>query len=344
MLKLTVLQVMGLATTLAKEMNDIYRGRYVGPPKAFAIPRGGVPALYALIAAGANLIAVDSPHDADIFVDDIIDSGSTMEHWSDEYPGKAFYALVDKTDPQSPFREKWVVFPWENGNEERSEDDTIVGTITNRIKAAGEPFFANDNIARFIHGELELSLLENELESRIGRVLEGLVIDTANDHNTQDSARRIAKMYLHEVFSGRYVVPPEVTSFPNAKALDEMYTVGPISVRSHCAHHFLPVTGQCWVGVVPGERVIGLSKFNRLVDWVCSRPQIQEEMTMQVADLLDGIVRPEGLAVFIKAHHGCMTCRGVRESTEAEMNTSVMRGVFRDKPEARAEFFNLIKK
>ena len=118
---------------------------------------------------------------------------------------------------------------------------------------------------------------------------------------------------------------------------------GPITVRSMCSHHLVPIVGRAWVGVVPGpDSVIGLSKFNRLVDWVFARPQIQEEATVQLADIIEQRCKPLGLAVIVKATHMCMTWRGVRESDEATMTTSVVRGVLRDKPEARAELFSLI--
>ena len=149
-------------------------------------------------------------------------------------------------------------------------------------------------------------------------------------------------MYLTEVFKGRYTKRPKVTDFPNAKKLDEIYTVGAISVRSACSHHLVPITGKCWIGVIPSERVIGLSKFNRITDWVMSRPQIQEEGAIQLADTIEKLIKPKGLAVIIKAKHQCMTWRGVKDN-ETEMVTSVMRGIFRTTPEARSELMDIFK-
>lgn len=213
--------------------------------------------------------------------------------------------------------------------------------IKKRIQSAGASFHANDNISRFIQaGELEL--LQAEVEEKIKGVLESLVIDIENDHNTQETAKRVAKMYLKEVFSGRYVEPPKITEFPNAKHLDEIYTLGPITIRSACSHHLVPITGRAWIGILPSDRVIGISKFVRLVNWVMARPQIQEEATVQLADIIEKLIAPRGLAIVIEAQHQCMTWRGVKES-ETVMTSSVMRGVFRDKPEARAEFLRLIK-
>jgi GTP cyclohydrolase I len=119
---------------------------------------------------------------------------------------------------------------------------------------------------------------------------------------------------------------------------------GPIKIRSTCAHHFQPIVGNAWVGIYPGKDVIGLSKFNRLVDWVASRPQIQEEMTVQVADTIEEETRAEGVAVVIKAEHMCLTHRGVKEH-ESDMTTSVMRGIFQDENarHLKSEFLQLLK-
>lgn len=219
----------------------------------------------------------------------------------------------------------------------------IVDILAKRIRAAGKPFLANDNIADHL-APGDMKKLRTELTARAEHFLKGLVIDVENDHNTSGTAARIAKMYLEEVFKGRYYAAPVITDFPNAKGLDEMYMSGPITVRSACSHHFVPIVGRCWIGIIPGDRVIGLSKFNRIVDWVASRPQIQEELVMQIADYIETSMAPKGLAVVIEATHMCMTWRGVRESMEAKMTTNVMRGAFRDTPAARAEFMALIAK
>ena len=174
-------------------------------------------------------------------------------------------------------------------------------------------------------------------------VLDSMVIDTAGDHNTQATARRVAKMYLNEVFKGRYVQPPAITEFPNAEHLNELMIVGPVTVRSACSHHFCPVIGKIWIGVLPNEHtnVIGLSKYARLVDWVMGRPQIQEEAVVQLADLIMEKTQPDGLAIVMEASHFCMSWRGVREM-DSKMINSVMRGVFLTNPTLRREFLALI--
>jgi GTP cyclohydrolase IA len=202
---------------------------------------------------------------------------------------------------------------------------------------------ANDNVADILYpGELEN--LELEVTMRVRDLLRTLIIDTTHDHNTQRTAERVAKMLIYELYKGRYQPMPHLTTFPNITGLDEMYATGPITIRSSCSHHMVPIFGKCWIGIVPDHKLMGLSKFNRLVEWISARPQIQEEMTQQIADLIESQLQPKGLAVLIKASHMCMTLRGVREGEEAVMTTSVLRGVIKDKPAARSEFFSLVNK
>jgi len=214
--------------------------------------------------------------------------------------------------------------------------------IRERIKAARKRFNANDNIADYIQpGELDLLL--DEVEVKMKGVLSSLVIDTDNDHNTDNTARRVAKMYLKEVFQGRYVTAPPITEFPNAEHLNELMIVGPITVRSACSHHFCPIMGKLWIGVLPNEHtnVIGLSKYARLAEWVMGRPQIQEEAVVQLADLIQQKTQPDGLAIVMEASHFCMSWRGVKD-LDSKMINSVMRGSFLKDANLRREFLSLI--
>ena len=216
--------------------------------------------------------------------------------------------------------------------------------IRERLVQSKKRFHANDNIARFVEpGELEMLL--DEVEAKMQGVLDSLVIDTAGDHNTQNTARRVAKMYVNEVFKGRYVEPPTITEFPNAEHLNELMIVGPLTVRSACSHHFCPVIGKVWIGVMPNEHtnVIGLSKYARLAEWVMGRPQIQEEAVVQLADLIMEKTQPDGLAIVMEASHYCMAWRGVKDM-DSKMINSVMRGVFLKDPNLRREFLALIPK
>ena len=224
-----------------------------------------------------------------------------------------------------------------------SDEGTPVSVkIRERLQAARKRFNANDNIADFIEPG-ELALLLDEVEIKMQGVLDSLVINTETDHNTQNTARRVAKMYVNEVFNGRYVPPPAITEFPNAEHLNELMIVGPLTVRSACSHHFCPVMGKIWIGVLPNEHtnVIGLSKYARLVDWIMGRPQIQEEAVVQLADVIMEMTQPDGLAIVMEASHFCMSWRGVRE-LDSKMLNSVMRGVFLKDPNLRREFLSLI--
>ena len=214
--------------------------------------------------------------------------------------------------------------------------------IRERLLAARKRFNANDNIADFIEpGELEKLL--DEVTVKMEGVLDSLVIDTERDHNTKDTARRVAKMYLGEVFKGRYVKPPAITEFPNAERLNELMIVGPITVRSACSHHFCPVIGTLWIGVLPNEHtnVIGLSKYARVAEWIMGRPQIQEEAVVQLADLIQNKTKPDGLAIVMEATHYCVAWRGVKD-LDSKMINSVMRGVFLKDANLRREFLSLI--
>ncbi len=230
--------------------------------------------------------------------------------------------------------------------ETRSDDELARLPASERIRyrlvAADCRHHANDNIAAFIR-DGELPELKAEVEARMNEVLRALVIDTDNDHNTQDTARRVAKMFVDEVFRGRYQPMPSVTEFPNAERLNELMIVGPITVRSACSHHLCPIFGKVWIGVMPNEHsnLIGLSKYARICDWVMSRPQIQEEAVTMLADELHDRVRPDGLAIVMEADHFCMHWRGVKDTDSAMVN-SVMRGAFLKDASLRREFLSLL--
>ena len=200
-----------------------------------------------------------------------------------------------------------------------------------------DKFLANSNI-----GECNPEEIQKDVEVAFQGVLDALRIDTEDDHNTKETAKRVAKMYVQELFRGRYYPMPTCTAFPNVKQYDQIYITGPITINSTCAHHFQAIAGKCWIGVFPGERVIGLSKFNRVVDWVSSRPQIQEELTEQIADEIEDVTGAKGVAVVLKAKHFCMSARGVKEH-DSEMLTSVLRGSFREDSSLKNEFLLLMQ-
>ncbi|MFA7664838.1 MAG: GTP cyclohydrolase I [Burkholderiaceae bacterium] len=223
-------------------------------------------------------------------------------------------------------------------------DRSISERIRARLAQAGQRFNANDNIAAFLRPG-ELDGLREEVEARMQDVLSALVIDTAGDHNTAETAHRVAKMFVDEVFRGRYQEAPAITCFPNVVRLDELMVIGPITARSACSHHLCPIMGKVWVGVLPNAAsdLIGLSKYARLCDWIMSRPQIQEEAVVMLADELERRIRPDGLAVVMEADHFCMRWRGVRDG-EPVMTNSVMRGAFLENPDLRREFLGLMSR
>jgi GTP cyclohydrolase I len=228
------------------------------------------------------------------------------------------------------------------GNKAEGDGLPLSVVIRRRIEAQNARFHANDNIAAFIRpGELEG--LVDEVAQKMEAVLESLVIDTESDHNTKNTSRRVAKMYVQEVFNGRYTEQPVLTKFPNVSRLNELMIIGPITVRSACSHHLCPIMGRIWIGVLPSKNsaLIGLSKYSRLTEWVICRPQIQEEAVVELADMLEKKIKPVGVAVVMDADHFCMQWRGVKDR-DSKMINSVMRGAFLRDSNLRREFLALI--
>jgi GTP cyclohydrolase I len=183
---------------------------------------------------------------------------------------------------------------------------------------------------------------EAEVSVAIARLLDALGLSHKHSAHMHKTPERIAKLFCREVLRGLYEPCPTITDFPNIANLDQLYSVGPVAVRSLCAHHFAPIEGQAWVTILPHDRVIGLSKFSRVTSWVMARPQVQEEATAQLADVIEAATKPLGLGVVVRARHLCMTWRGVMEH-ETQMVTSIVRGALRDSPALKEEMFSLIR-
>lgn len=230
----------------------------------------------------------------------------------------------------------------DSGSGSPSSNGSASARVRERLQEAGVRFHANDSIADYVEPG-ELDEIQAEVAEKMRGVLEALVIDIESDHNTQDTAKRVAKMFVREVFAGRYAQQPPVTEFPNIAGLNELMIVGPVTVRSACSHHLCPIIGKVWVGVMPNEStaLIGLSKYARLVEWVMTRPQIQEEAIAQLAELLQEKMRPDGLAIVMEADHFCMQWRGVKDMN-SKMTNSVMRGSFLKDANLRREFLALL--
>jgi len=217
----------------------------------------------------------------------------------------------------------------------------ISDKIKLRLKEAKAEFKASDNISDFIKEE-ELSQLVDEVKGKFQGVLESLVIDTENDPNSMDTAKRLAKMYVYELMSGRYDKKPNVTSFPNeGEGRFEGMLVVRAELRSMCSHHHQPVKGVCYIGIIPTGRVIGLSKYVRLAQWCARRGQLQEELVNQIAKVIMKETDTENVAVYIEATHGCMDNRGVMAHSSLTQ-TSAVHGLFHNSS-VKQEFFDNIK-
>ena len=176
------------------------------------------------------------------------------------------------------------------------------------------------------------------------RTIEGLFdvlqIDHRNDPNTRDTPKRAAQMYVEELLKGRYNAPPEITDFDNANRYTGLIVTGPIDVRSTCAHHLMPIYGEAYIGIVPSSegRIIGLSKYDRIVDYFCARFQIQEELVQQIGKFIMEKTNPRGLAVRISAVHMCKTQRGIRATHRGRMVNSAFFGEMLEDKALRQEF------
>lgn len=261
--------------------------------------------------------------------------GTITEHMPTAVADGMIYKLMDNTG-------KLVQTYVSIGDEWRPVFVNNVQDILDRIKAAGVSYFANDNIASFLN-EGDLDRIQAAVQNDVNSMLRHMLIDVDNDHNSNETAKRVAKMFVREFYRGRYVEMPSVTVFPNAKQIDQLYIVGPVSVKSTCSHHLVPIVGKVWVGCIPGNDLSGLSKFARLAEWIFRRPQIQEEATHQLAELLEDLLKPKALSLIVKAQHMCMCHRGV-EDPDSEHTTSYMGGAFKTDAALRMEFLTLISK
>lgn len=190
--------------------------------------------------------------------------------------------------------------------------------------------------------EKEIQKKQTKLERVFTQMIETLGYDI-NDQQLQETPKRMAKMYVRELFQGSFTEEPKMTVFENTEHCDSMVFLGDISVKSTCSHHFIPFLGKAYIAYIPNEKVCGISKLARVVRWFMRRPQIQEEMTKQIADYIEEKLNPKGVAVYIEAQHLCMIARGVEEYNSV-MKTSEMRGCFMSEDSTRNEFFNILKK
>lgn len=204
----------------------------------------------------------------------------------------------------------------------------------NKIKSNGNIILSQEE------KEEKIKLLTEKFEE----IFDIMGFDIANDIQMKDTPKRVAKMYINELFAGTYSEPPKITVFDNTKQYSEMVTLSGIEVKSLCSHHCLPFIGVATISYIPDKKVIGLSKLARIAEWFARRPQIQEELTQQIADYIQDALQPLGVAVYIEANHTCMSVRGVNGPLNSLMKTTALKGVFLNEPETRNEFMNMIKK
>lgn len=175
---------------------------------------------------------------------------------------------------------------------------------------------------------------------KLEELFDVLQLDTKNDHNMQETPQRVARMLVEDLMYGRYSAPPAITEFENVERYDQLLVTGPIEVRSTCAHHLMPIVGQAFIGVLPSAdgKIIGLSKYDRIVHYFAARLQIQEELVAQIGKFIMDTTQPRGLAIRISATHLCRTHRGVRAGTDSRMVNSAFYGEFLTDSNLKASF------
>ena len=311
--KLTLDELLKAARIVSNALvTHLNNGSLVAPLRVYGIPRGGVSASY-LLATIMDIMLVSTPEEANVILDDLVDSGTTMRRYMLGYPDKVFACLIAKGDLNQkgmPFpvvrgaqaaENEWLTFPWEvsdSGHDSSAEDSVI-----RMLEAIGED------------------------PSR-----EGLL----------DTPKRVVKAW-GEWFSGYQENPATyMKSFEDGAAgVDEMVLLTNIDVQSHCEHHITPFIGVAHVAYIPNGKIVGISKLVRVVNTFSRRLQVQERLTGQIADCLQDHLNPLGVAVVIQAKHFCMCTRGVK-SPNTTTTTSSLRGAFLEKPAARAEFMSLL--
>jgi GTP cyclohydrolase I len=214
--------------------------------------------------------------------------------------------------------------------------------IKERVLSAGARAWANDNISDYME-EGEKQLLIEEAMPAFENVLQSLVIDTETDPNSMDTARRMAKMYINEIMSGRYDPMPNPSAFPNY--IEGGYE-GMLVVRSEltslCSHHHQTVKGVAYIGIIAGPKLLGLSKYTRIAQWCARRGTLQEELNVMIANKIQEITGTDHVGVYVQATHGCCENRGIKAHSSLTQ-TTVLRGAFKDEPDVRKEFIDNVK-
>ena len=211
--------------------------------------------------------------------------------------------------------------------------------MNNIVEAVAAASLGNQAIAGYMREADKLAMREAAAR-KLEELFDVLMIDHRNDHNTRDTPSRVAKMFVEEMMKGRFTSPPKLTDFDNVERCEQLIVTGPLEVRSTCAHHLMPIYGHAVIGVVPAAdgKIIGLSKYDRIVDYFASRLQIQEELVKQIERFIVDNTAPRGLAVRISAVHMCKSHRGVRASRSSRMVNTTYYGDLANDAQLRAEF------
>ena len=271
--------------------------------RVYGVPRGGALALhYVGTVFGGYHVPVGTPEEADIIVDDIVDSGRTRAHWLYRFPDKRFIGLVDKTQKEDADL-GWVVFPWEQ-----------------------------------LPGSTSAADKERDAQDTVARMLEHLGEDPRREGLVETPARVVKSWKA--LFGGYSLDPASVFKTFEEGACDEMVLLKNIEFYSFCEHHLIPFHGTASIAYIPDKKVIGVSKLVRLLEVYARRLQIQERLCQQVTAALDQYLQPLGSACILNAQHMCMTARGVQKQG-SRMVTSSLSGVFKTNPQTRAEFLQL---
>jgi len=214
--------------------------------------------------------------------------------------------------------------------------------IKARLEDANIRYWAGDNISHVLQEGDKEELIE-ELTPKFEAVLDSLVIDRANDPNSMDTGRRLAKMYINELMQGRYDPMPNATAFPNhiENGYEGMLVVRS-ELRSVCSHHHQPVVGVAYIGIIAADKLIGLSKYTRIAQWCARRGTLQEELNNVIADEIQKATGTKNVGVYIQATHGCCENRGIKAHSSLTQ-TTVLRGAFNEDPGTKKEFMDNIK-
>ncbi|RYB04168.1 GTP cyclohydrolase I [Lichenibacterium ramalinae] len=211
--------------------------------------------------------------------------------------------------------------------------------MNNIVEAVAAASLGNQAIAGYMRESDKLAM-RDAAARKLEELFDVLMIDHRNDHNTRDTPSRVAKMFVEEMMKGRFSSPPKITDFDNVERCEQLIVTGPIEVRSTCAHHLMPIFGHAVIGILPAPdgKIIGLSKYDRIVDYFSSRLQIQEELVKQIERFIVDNTAPRGLAVRISAVHMCKSHRGVRASRASRMVNTTYYGDLASDPQLKSEF------